>query len=209
MYLTGCHRSKLERTDIPNVLIHKRADIPNVPCALSVGRHDLCMTKFVDSDCIVLSSLKGRRLMLGRSQLRVPLTRNPYSLLFRLVPPTHTWHLETECKSMARAARQETDQKVPVALRRLRLSHCGQSNEIDERHDKVRGFRRREIRGQDRQRRKQHPASPGSVQVGLAGMQKRQTPSTCLAWIINLQRSIVKAGNFGSRSRQTSQCMAF
>lgn len=159
MYLTGCHRSKLERTDIPNVLIHKRADISNVPCALSVGRHDLCMTKCVDSDCIVLSSLQGRGLMLGRSQLRVPLTRNPISLLFRLVPPPHG-HLETECKSMGVAARQGTDQKVPVALGRLRLSNSGQSNEIDERHEKVRGFRRRDTRtGRWTGKKKENPAS--------------------------------------------------
>lgn len=42
MYLTACHRSRLER-----------ADIPNVPLALYAGRHDLCMTKVVDSGCVL------------------------------------------------------------------------------------------------------------------------------------------------------------
>lgn len=42
MYLTACHRSRLER-----------ADIPNVPRALYAGRHDLCMTKVVDSGCVL------------------------------------------------------------------------------------------------------------------------------------------------------------
>lgn len=38
-----------------------------------------------------------------------------------------------------------------------------------------------EIRGQAR--RKENPALSGSAQVTLAGMQKRQTPRTCLAWM--------------------------
>lgn len=76
MYLTGCHRSRLER-----------ADIPNVPCAVSVGRHDLCMTKVVGR----VLSLAGEasRAYNRRRKLRVPVTSEHYSLLFRF--GTTTW----------------------------------------------------------------------------------------------------------------------
>lgn len=41
-------------------------------------------------------------------------------------------------------------------------------------------FRRRDTRMATR---KENPASPDSAAVGLAGMQKRQTSQTCLAWV--------------------------
>jgi hypothetical protein len=51
------------------------------------------------------------------------------------------------------AACQELYQKVPAVLRRLRLSHSGQPNEIDERQEKVRGYGCRDTRTGNKERK--------------------------------------------------------